>query len=78
MAIISFECKSRYQLFLLACPICFMLRELCFKKITPEEKQISMLFPLLIHISELLSFIPALINRNNSKKKKTQQSGFFK
>ena len=70
MAIISFECKSRYQLFLLACPICFMLRELCFKKITPEEKQISMLFPLLIHISELLSFIPALINRNNSKKKK--------
>jgi hypothetical protein len=70
MAIISFGCKSIYQLLFLGCPLFFFLRELCFKEVGKKNKKISMLFPLLIHISQLFSGILAYINKKNQKKKK--------
>ena len=70
MAIISFGCKSVYQLLFLGCPLFFFLRELCFKEINADDKKIPTLFPLLIHISQLFSGILAYINKKNQKKKK--------
>jgi hypothetical protein len=74
MAIISFGCNSRYQLLLLGCILFFFLRELCFfyfpKENTKSINEVSMLFTLLIHISELIAGILGIINRKKSKKKK--------
>lgn len=70
MAIISFGCKSIYQLLFLGCPLFFFLRELCFKEVGTKNKKISKLFPLLIHISQLFSGILAYINKKKSKKEK--------
>ena len=70
MAIISFGCKSIYQLLFLGCPLFFFLRELCFEQIDTDDKKIPTLFPLLIHISQLFSGILAYINKKKSKKEK--------